>query len=290
MNYSYSDFMSGENPYLIMNIDTKNPIELSEFVGGFTSLSRQYERFLKVERPDLSKEAQIYVREVRAGSIEVDLLPWLMGAGGTAIGTGVWVLDKMDKIQILEKFINDYKVKFNRFKSGNFDKDVPASELKDWSDAVTAIATDENGNKTLSLATYEDGKKQIRAAFQFNTQDARKVRKVIDAKLIDMGQKTHPSQERVLMVYTRADINEAATNKKSGERVIINSIAKKHIPIMYSSELAEAQIKHELRTSEYPFKLGFVVDVFVETNAAGKAIAYAVTDFHSTIDLSDDED
>jgi len=41
MKYSYHDFMSGENPYLIMNIKTERPIELSEFVGGFTSLAKQ---------------------------------------------------------------------------------------------------------------------------------------------------------------------------------------------------------------------------------------------------------
>ena len=32
MKYSYADHMSGENPYLIMNIKTERPIELSEFV------------------------------------------------------------------------------------------------------------------------------------------------------------------------------------------------------------------------------------------------------------------
>jgi len=217
------------------------------------------------------------------------LIPWLLGGATGAGGAAIWVLDKMDKVQILSKFIDDFKVRFNRLKSGNMDENLSSTELKDWSNSVEAIATDENGSKTLSLATFEDGKKQIRAAFQFNTGDARKVQRVVDKKLRDMGEKTHPSQERVLMVYTRADINEAATNKKSGERVIINSIAPKHLPIMYSSELAEAQIKHELRTSEFPFKVGFVVDVYVETNAAGKPIAYAVTEFHNTLDLSDDD-
>ena len=67
-----------------------------------------------------------------------------------------------------------------------------------------------------------------------------------------------------------------------------SSISDKQLPIMYSSELAENRIKHELRNSQFPFKIGFIVDVFVETNATGNPIAYAVTNYHGHIDLSDD--
>jgi len=56
---------------------------------------------------------------------------------------------------------------------------------------------------------------------------------------------------------------------------------------MYVSGLAEGQIKQEIRTAEFPFKTGFVVDVYIETNAAGKPLAYAVTNFHNTIDIDD---
>jgi len=278
--------MDGKNAYIILNIDTKNPIELSEFVGSFTSLARQYERFIKEEYPDLSKETKVYVREVRSGSIEADILPWLFGGSGAA--GAAWVISQIDKIQILEKFLKRFKGTFDSLKNGKPPKELDTvSELKEWANTVSAIATDPNGSKTLSLATYENGKTQTRAAFKFDSKDARKAQKTIDTKLMEMGVKKHPEQERALMIYTRADIHDAKKGKKSGEKVIINSISPNPLSIMYVSGLAEGQIKQEIRTAEFPFKTGFVVDVYIETNAAGKPLAYAVTNFHNTIDIDD---
>lgn len=288
--YSYASYMADENPYLVVNIDTELPIELSHFVGSLTSLSRHYSRFIKKERPDLFSDTEVYVKEIRHGSYEFDLI--MNGVQGAINGgavTAVWMLSAMDKAQILEKFVSDFKSKMAFFKNGRVPKDVTTtSELKDWGNTLQAIAVDPNASRTLSLATFEDGKREIRAAFRFDNQEAQSALQTVDARLVEMGQKTHPSKERVLMVYTRADINEASPNKKSGERVRISSISDKQLPIMYSSEMAEARIKHELRHSEFPFKIGFVVDVFIETSAAEKPIAYAVTNYHSHIDLGED--
>lgn len=52
-------------------------MELSEFVAGLTSISKWYERNIKNEHLDLPKEAILYVREIRAGSIELEIIPWV---------------------------------------------------------------------------------------------------------------------------------------------------------------------------------------------------------------------
>ena len=62
------------------------------------------------------------------------------------------------------------------------------------------------------------------------------------------------------------------------------------LPLIYASELAEQQIKHEIaEAEENVFKKGFVVDVNVEMRAA-KPIAYKVTHLHQVFDLPDDDD
>ena len=102
----------------------------------------------------------MYVREVRAGSIEADLVPWLYLLAP--------FISEMDKALIVEEFVRTWG---KRFVSLFRDDGVAAlelrSELKEWADAVKAIATDPDASATLEAATFEDGEKNIRAAFKF---------------------------------------------------------------------------------------------------------------------------
>jgi hypothetical protein len=87
------------------------------------------------------------------------------------------------------------------------------------------------------------------------------------------------------MVYTRTDVHDAAVNKKSGERVIIRDISPKDHAVMYASEMVEQEMRSQIREAdENVYKKGFVVDV-VAQKAGERIIAYAVTAFHSVIDL-----
>jgi hypothetical protein len=93
------DFMARRKPnalpHIVLNIETKRPIELSDFVSAFSSIASQYEKFVRSEYPELAGDAKIYVREVRAGSIEADLIPWAM-QGLSA------VVNVIEQIQIVE--------------------------------------------------------------------------------------------------------------------------------------------------------------------------------------------
>jgi hypothetical protein len=90
----------GDDPaaHIVLNIKTKNPIELNDFVSAFTSIASQYEKFLRENYPDLSGHADMFVREVRAGSIEADIIPWAL-QGLSA------VVNVIEQIQIVDKFV-----------------------------------------------------------------------------------------------------------------------------------------------------------------------------------------
>jgi hypothetical protein len=53
--------------------------------------------------------------------------------------------------------------------------------------------------------------------------------------------------------------------------------------------MAEQRIRHETVEAEHVFRRLFDVDVNVETNAAGKPIAYRITAFHTSFDPTGDE-
>lgn len=272
----------GEHPaHIILNLDTRQPIELGAFVGTFVAMGNDYERFISERGLDDRAEARIFIKEVRAGSIEADLLPWL--------SVYAPFISEMDKAIIVEDFVRRWGARLAALLRGD-ETVLPdtSGELKDWARMVEAIATDPDGKASIKAAVYEDGKREIKAAVEFDTQQARQAMVSIEARRRELERQGVEQKERVLMVFTRSDVNDADLNKRSGERVKIEELSEKPLALMYGSELAEERIKHEIRErDDNVYKKGFVVDVLVKLRN-GKPVAYSVTTLHDVIDLPDE--
>ena len=217
----------------------------------------------------------MYVKEIRPGSIEGILIPALP-----------LIIDQMDKIMIVEQFVRVYGSRLAAyFQIGGRDDEASKGDLKDVMDAVRAIANDPNGTSTISAVEVSQDKTTTRASFKFDTSQARIARKSIESHQKDIDRTSAADHQRVLMWLKRSDIGDVAVGKRSGERVVIESISDLDRPLIYASELAEQRIKHEIRDSEDNiYHKGFVVDVNVQTRG-GEPVAYAVTDVHQVIDL-----
>ena len=277
---SYAEIMAGGPPHIIVRLSTKSPIEIGDFVSVFASLASQYEQFIRSDYPDLRAEAQIYVKEIRPGSIEADLIPLLMSIAAA-------LQDSVAKV-IIEQFVKKLGEKIGAyFKPGGRVEDASKSDLKDFLGSVQAIANDPDGESTIEAAVYEDGKKQIKAAFKFGTKEAQQAREQIESQQRELERTSGAEHQRVMMVFMQANIKNIDLGKRTGERVMIEVLSPKDFPLIYASDLAEQKIKHELREAdENAFKKGFVVDVNVELRG-GKPVAYRVTNLHQVIDLPD---
>src|SRR5262245_20755780 len=60
---SYSRAMGELPAYIVLNLETKEPIELGDFVGTFVALGSDYERFIAERGLEDKSEAKIYVKE-----------------------------------------------------------------------------------------------------------------------------------------------------------------------------------------------------------------------------------
>jgi hypothetical protein len=267
-----------ELPHIVLNIQTKRPIELDDFVSAFSSIASQYDKFVRSQYPELSGDAKIYVREVRAGSIEADLIPWAM-QGLSA------VVNVIEQIQIVEKFVRTYGAALGKYLNGSKETDATRTDLKDFMGAVSAIANDPNGHSTLQAVAYEDGKKKIRAALVFDTSQAREAQRQIEDQKLLLESATSADHQRVLMTFKQSNVKDTAMGKRTGERVAIEDISSRDLPLIYASELAEERIKHEVREAdENVYKKGFIVDVNVQL-VGGRPAGYRVTNLHQVIDL-----
>ena len=279
---SYSALMAGQ-AHIIVTIDTKDPVELGDFVAAFTSLSSQYHQYIAENHPSLRSEAKIFITEIRPGSIIADLIPFAKIFGLTT------VVPIMEQIDIVVDFVDKYGAKIVSL----FTKDqadmitTKESDLNDFFGAVSAIAKDKDGSAAIEAAYFEDGKREVKAAFRFTTTDARTAIETIARERVRLEGKLHETKQRVLMTFTQTNVKTARVDKRTSERVVIEEISPTDRPLVYASELAEQQIKHEItEADENVFKKGFMVDVSI-MRKDDKIAAYKVINVHQVIDLTD---
>jgi hypothetical protein len=190
---TYDRYMAARQPYLLMTIQTKNPIEIGDFVSGFTSVAAQYDKFIRQEHPDLTTEAKIYVKQVRRGSIIVELLPFV-----PYVMFGAESLTHIEHINAINEFVTTYRDKVSTyFGRANKKDEATRSDLKDFLGTVSAVANDVDGKASIQAAIFEDGKKKVKAAFKFTTKEAIRAVRNIEIRQRQLEHRHHADYERV---------------------------------------------------------------------------------------------
>ena len=205
-------------------------------------MGEQFDDFVR-RLDDVFVDGKIYVAEIRPGSIVADLLP-VIASTVPLIGS------QAAHVLAVEDFVRRWGERLLMLSSGEVPEESGRRDLRTWADTVEAIARDPAASSTLEAAVFEDGKRELRAAFTFQTSEARKIRDVVEERLSELARDRHADHKRVLMIFTRSDVGRATVGKRSGERVQIEEIHPKPLALMYASDLAEERIKHEIRESD----------------------------------------
>jgi hypothetical protein len=268
--------------FIELKLAVDQPIEVGDFVAAFTAIAAEYSRFNK-SRSEQGNEATLFVSEVKQGSIIAQLIPLLPLLTGSIEG--------MSAILTAEDFVRRYGGRLATYLTpGGRVPDATKSELKDFSEQVAAIATNPNSNLEVAAIEIKDGQRKVKAAFKFDTRDARQIQERVAEHRRELDRVESNDHERVLMIFTQSNTRSAPLGKRSGELVTVEKISRKPLALVYASQLAEERIKHEITVEpDNVFKKGFVVDLNVDERG-GKPIAYSVTHVHQVIDLPDDVD
>lgn len=270
----YKLLMDLKPAYISFKIDISEPIELPNLMAFFSSLSSQFEDFMRREYPDLAPDAKIFVHEIRSGCIEGELVPIAMT-----------MIEFMDRAVIVEEFTKRWGARISRYFSlGGRDPTAKKADLKDVLDATVAIATDPNANVKVKALAFEDEELKVKVALQFDTRQARIAQAEASSHRLELSSKSSSDEERVLMTFVRPSKKLGA---RAGEQVVIPAISQKVLPVYYASPLAEQRIKHEIITGVI-MQLGFIVDVDIDMRA-NRPFAYRVKAVHDVISISEEE-
>lgn len=287
---TYKEAMGEDGAHIRIKLDTHEPVALSDFVGSFVGVGSQFAKFVAREHPNLKADSEFFVKEVRAGCIEADLVSFI--APAVTLLSGIDPIDIIDRGQILAKFVDDLKRRISPyFSKGGRDISATKSDLSDYHKAVSAIARDPAASANIEAAVFETDGRYIRSAFKFKASEARIAEHQIAAHRKELEAKTANTADRVLLRFVRPSVEASKPGKKGGERGIIESIHKRALPILYASDLAEQRMMHEkIQLAGNVFRALFDVSVNIEMSATGRPIAFRITEVHGVLedDAGDD--
>jgi hypothetical protein len=287
---SYSANMNENGAHIRLKLDTHEPIALTNFVGSFVGIGNQFDRFVSHEHPGVKMESEFFVKEVRAGCVEADL----MAVVATAMSTGglPGLIETIDKGQILQKFVEDVSGRLSRyFRPGGRDESASRSDLQDWLKTVGTIAADPNASGVLEAAKYHDGIREVTASFKFSSEEAREAQRQLSDHRKELENRTGADHKRVTLRFVRPSVELSKPGARGGERGIIELIHPRALPVFYASDLAEQRMRYDLsQLSGNVFRALFDVDVNVELNARGRPQAFRVVAVHSVTEETDDDD
>lgn len=278
-NLSYSSVMDGSTAYLEFKLDLDDPVEIGDFAALFSGLGGQFESYLKDSHPEVAGAARLYVKEVRHGSIVADLFALMRE-----------MIGYMDDTIIVLSFAALFSRRVRAWIAGQHVLGMNKTELRDANDTLRAIANAKSGKAVLKSYKLTKGVWQSTVEAEFSADEARQALKTVGDQVRALDKIEGADHQRVLMVFTRPDSGDAQVGKSTGEKVLIEQVSSRKLPLIYASDLAGQEIKHEMRDADQNiFKRGFVVDVNVATRN-GKPVAYSVTNLHQIIDLPDEDE
>lgn len=273
---SYSQLMREGNSYLTITLDLEEPIEIGDFAALFAGMGGQFDAYLKENFPDLKGRAQMYVKEVRKGSVVADLMPNIPD-----------LIGYMDGILIVLGFGSLFSKRVRALVAGKHLDDASKADLKEIGKTIRALSNDTGGQMTVESVKYEQGVWHKHVEISLSTVEARKAEDTIaeQKKLLDSV--SNVDHERVLLTFERSRKSDTELDK-TGELVVIEEINEKPKALIYGSGMVEQEIKHEIREADDNiYKKGFIVDANVRLRS-GRIVGYVVTHVHQIIDLPDD--
>lgn len=257
---------------LIITINNKQPVELLDLTKSLVALSTNFDRYTSEHgETKENREAKLYVKEIRSGSIIVELIE---------LAT-VGMIPFADNVNTILDFANYFKTAVNFFLKGEGeDPELSPSELKEISTIVGPVAKDKGSQ--LNISTTVNG--NLTLNFNLNSNESSTIQNIFNRELkkLKLPEIVDDAEERVVLTFFQARSDKSS---KIGNKGTIESLNKKPMNIVFDTEELKAEILH---SDINPLKTAYVVDVKIETINEKPSI-YRVIKLHEYFDLQEDE-
>lgn len=253
---------------LIVKIENMQPVELLDLTKSLISLSSQFETYVsKSTGCKEEREAKLYVKQVKSGSIIIELVEY------ATIG----MIPFLENSNIVIDFAGHLKDIFKYFINGEGEKpNLTIPDYKELTGLLNTVAKDAGSKFDISVVNNGI----INNYLYLNSTESNAAQNIFQREIqeLKMPEEIDLVHEKQLMTWYQArnDIKS-----KLGNKGIIDNLSKKPLNIIFDNE----EIKEKMLHGDInPFKTAYVVDVIIMT-LRDIPTAYKIMELHQSFDL-----
>ena len=262
--------------FVELRLDLQEPADLFDLVGALSAVANQFEQFIRREHQNLKGDARLFVKEIRKGSIIVELIPVILP-----------LIENMDRVLVVDGFVRRFGGLLTSYSEGDKKDDLSRSDIKDLMGAVSIIANDPNGTSSISSVEYHKTKNTTRMKMEFDTSGAKRARETLQIQKAALELPSHELFENRMMIFVRTTVKSSETGRKTELQGLVESVHSKPLAITFETDMARERIEGEIRDDEKNvYKKGFFVDLYME-KLQGRPVAYRVVSVRDIIPLPD---
>lgn len=256
-----------EDIRLHIHIEDTQPMELLDLTGSLVALNNQYVSYLKKHKGNnIKSEAKLYVKEIRHGSVIVELVDTMFAS----------VLPFMENANTIIGFAEYCKSAIDYFLGKSKERpELTVADCKDFANIVNPITAD-NG-AVINIGTYVNG--DIHVILRADSTESNAIQNAANKEINKLSVLEQTDIYRnVLMTWQQAssDIRNNAKNKG-----FIDSICPgRALKVLFDDEDVKKQM---LYGEDNPLTSVYVVDVKVDTSQ-GKPVAYRIEKLHEVFE------
>lgn len=252
-------------PKLSFKLEHSGVVPLGSFTKALERINSRYGRFVKSTSPE--EEGNLYISEIREGSIIVDLV----GVGAAA--TAPMLLQGLETTNSLWDFGRNIGGLLNYFRGkGPRPEGLSISDCDDVKAIVGPAAHTDGGGLSISANTIHIG-----TLIQLDRSEALAIENRASAERAGLAATDEQTWREVLLVWHQVrDAPAVRDGKSSPDKGIIAAIGPRALPVTFADPAAKERMTHG---STNPFLVGFVVDVKVLTTPSGPS-GYRILKLH----------
>lgn len=245
------------NNKLEITIKNQNPVVLTDLTLSLLGISQQYQRFIESEtNQDYQPTTELYIKEVRQGSIVVELM-----AAAMTIRPLIWDGGPLNQWLEQAKAI----VEWFLGKQDAPPKEVTKNDLKQWNNILEPVAKDHGSQLNFTVS----GDNNVIAQFFLGSQEANAAQNRIQRELERLDDPDEHIQKRKVMTWYQTKFD---SESHTGDKAIIEAISNKSVKLIFENNaVKDEMLKGDKRYPKPWHKLAYLVDVEVQTiNGAPK--------------------
>ncbi len=262
---------------LDVKLEYSQPVELADLTLSLQGLARSYKRYATQHDIDVGDAVKLYVREIKSGSVIVDLVNDTLAhavAAGPVIA-GMALPELTSKAKLLLDFAKFVKGTYDFFRgSAPKPADLTAPHIRDLSNVLEPVAKDSNGN--VSINARDNAQVYVQVTVNQTDANAIQNKAVKEIEILKAPEQTIHRQVLLYWHKATADMVSAPS-----DRAIIDAITDKPLRVFFpdGDVLTKATM---IAGKSNPFTAGFLVDVELQT-LKGEPYAYKVTHLYEEL-------